>query len=275
MPEAAMGLRLSFSAVAICMLLVDARVAAAADATKFVPYNFIDSANRLVLPGQLHVPAECTTDPKTRRPLILFLHGSGEAGTDNLNQINGNIDPLLAAAEARGAFLYAPQSITDWDDESFLADVMTMIDRAIAERGVDRNRIYVTGLSMGGGGVWNLVSRFPDRFAAAVPISASDPTSNFEPANLAHQPIWAFHARNDTVVPVQPDRDLINNLLMLADRPTSTFPPTSDTSSPNVQFDDASLDLHYTDFRGDHGIWPEIYNTPALYEWMFAHGATR
>jgi predicted peptidase len=268
-----MRFHLRFLAILTCLLLGAARHAAAADAGDFVPYNYLDSGDHIVLPGQLYVPTAYASDPKTPRPLILFLHGSGESGTDNLSQINGNIDNLLAAAKTRGAFLYAPQTQTDFDDAKILANVMTMIDRAIADRSVDRNRIYITGLSMGGGGVWNFASQFPDRVAAVVPISASDPVAAFKPANLAHKPIWAFHARNDTVVPIQADRDLLNNLLTLAGRPAPTFPPTSDTSSPNVQFDDASLDLHYTDYRGDHGIWPEVYNTPALYDWMFAHGA--
>jgi predicted peptidase len=270
-----MHLRYGIPALVTCILFRVAQLAVAADAGDFVPYNFLDGNGKVVLPGQLYVPAAYATDPKTLRPLILFLHGSGESGTNNLDQINGNIDNLHAAAKARGAFLYAPQSQTDFDDAKILANIMTMIDRAVADRSVDRNRIYITGISMGGGGVWNFASQFPDRIAAIVPISASDPMPAFKAANLAHKPIWAFHARNDTVVPVQADRDLINSLLTQAGRPTQIFPPTTDTTSPNVQFDDPSLDLHYTDYRGDHGIWPEVYSTPALYDWMFAQGATK
>src|ERR1044072_1061470 len=67
-----------------------------------------------LLPGRLYIPPEATSDPSIARPLILFLHGSGENGTNNLSQINVNIDNLLAEAKQRGAFLYAPQSTSGW-----------------------------------------------------------------------------------------------------------------------------------------------------------------
>src|SRR3954462_472439 len=125
------------------------RPAAGASVNDFLPYSFVNSSNNVLLPGRLHVPTEYDTDPNTLRPLILFFHGSGESGTNNLSQINGNIDNLLAAAKARGAFLYAPQTNIGWENTTLFSYAMTMIDRAIADRDVDLNRIYVTGLSMG------------------------------------------------------------------------------------------------------------------------------
>jgi predicted peptidase len=107
---------------------------------------------------------------RSARPLILFMHGAGETGTDNVDQINRNIDNLLAEAKVRGAFLLAPQTNTTWADTTITSRTATMIDRALAAQHVDVNRIYVTGLSLGGGGVWNMLNRYPTRFAASVPI---------------------------------------------------------------------------------------------------------
>jgi predicted peptidase len=245
--------------------------ALAADPDEFVVYNYIDSANRIALPGRLYQPTDASRDPKQLRPLILFFCGSGETGTNNLDQVNGNIDNLLAAAKARGAFLYAPQTPGDWDETSVLTAAMTMIDRAITERGVDPARIYVTGVSLGGGGVWNFLNLSHDRVAAAVPICGSEPVPAFEPANLLHVPIWAFHGRSDEDVPVSVTRNTINALLKLSGRPPFDFAKCADLDGPNILFDDDTADIHYTDYRGVHGIWPDVYKTPALYDWLFAH----
>ena len=92
--------------------------APAASINDFVNYTLLDSNNNALLRGLLHVPAGYATDPGKPRPLILFLHGAGESGTDNRRQINGNIDNLLAAAKARDAFLYAPQTNSGWSAPS-------------------------------------------------------------------------------------------------------------------------------------------------------------
>ena len=243
--------------------------APAANVNDFINYSLLDSSNNVLLPGRLHVPADYATDPNTARPLILFLHGSGESGTNNTSQINGNIDNLLAAAKARDAFLYAPQTNIGWADSLLLSRAMSMIDRAIDERSVDTNRVYVTGLSMGGGGVWDFLHQYPDRAAASVPICGIPPLLSFDPANVVNEPIWAFHGRFDATVPATVTRIVVNSLLTEAGLPIPTYPALN-TFGPNVQFDFPPLNLHYTDMRGGHGIWPEVYNMPALYDWMFA-----
>jgi predicted peptidase len=243
----------------------------AAPASEFEIYNLVDELNVTRLRGRLHVPASYATEPTTLRPLILFLHGSGESGTNNLSQINGNIDNLFAAAKTHDAFLYAPQTNSGWEQSVLLDRAMTMIDRAIAERSVDPNRIYVTGLSMGGGGAWNFLQQFSERIAATVPICGVYPTDDFMPAELLDEAIWAFHGRSDTSVPVAVTRNVINSFLAEAGLPAPTYPTSVFT--PHTAFDFPPLDLRYTDMRGNHGIWPEVYAMPQLYDWMFAHGA--
>jgi predicted peptidase len=134
--------------VACCAMVTVAaaasRPAVGASINDFVQYSYFDTSNTRQLPGLLHVPAGYAANPSAARPLILFLHGAGESGTNNLLQINGNIDNLLAAAKTRDAFLYAPQTNIGWGNTTLLSHAMTMIDRAISDRNVDPNRIYVT-----------------------------------------------------------------------------------------------------------------------------------
>jgi predicted peptidase len=236
----------------------------------FADFSLRNSRGALVLPGRLYIPPEAAATPATPRPLILFLHGAGEAGTNNSAQVNGNIDNLLAEAKRRGAYLYAPQSPGAWSDLTLTGRVMSMVDRALAEQHVDVNRLYVTGLSNGGGGTWNILSRYGERFAAGVPICGVTPASDFAPAKLVHQAIAAFHARNDGTVAVGTSRTVVNRILSAAALTAPLYPSLA--SAPDFFYDAPGLDLHYVELRtGGHGIWGTVYNTPALYDWMFAH----
>ncbi len=222
------------------------------------------------LPGRLHVPI-AEADPNNPRPLILFLHGLGETGSNNVSQIGNNINNLLTGAKINNAYLYAPQATTaTWSSSHRTSLVMTMIDRAIAEHNVDEERIYVTGLSMGGGGTWNMLNRFSDRFAAGVPIAGISPASDFLPDNLVETPIWAFHARNDNVVNKSSSRSTVNNILRAAGEPFPQYPP-SNNNSTTLEFSSSALDLRYTEWpTGGHGIWSRVYNTNAMYDWLFS-----
>lgn len=266
-------MRCFISAVAIFGLVapLSDQPVSAASVSDFLVYSYLNNNGSTLLPGRLHVPASYATDPTMPRPLILFLHGAGESGANNTSQVNANIDNLLAAAKARGAFLYAPQTNIGWSSTTLFDYAMSMIDRAIADRNVDPNRIYVTGLSMGGGGTWNFLNQFPDRVAAAVPVCAVPPSPGFNFNELYDEPIWAFHGRFDNVVLATATRYIIDSLLTVAGQSTPAYPPLN-TFGPNVQYDFPPLDLHYTDWRGGHNIWTPVYATPALYDWMFAHG---
>lgn len=245
-----------------------APIAPAANVNDFIDFSLRSATNTLLLPARLYVPPPAAD--VSPRPLILFLHGSGESGLDNLAQVNGNIDFLLAEAKRRDAFLYAPQTNIGWAGSTILTRTMTMIDRAIADQQVDPNRIYVTGLSMGGGGVWNIITRYPDRFAAAVPICPVTP-SPFDPASLDGQSIWDFHARNDSTVSVNASRNVISGILAAASEPVPEYPAFGGLF-PNFQYDNNLLDLHYTEFRiGGHGIWSQVYRRQDMYDWMFGH----
>ena len=259
-------------AAAIILLVTKAPAASIND---FSDYTLRNSGGATLLFGRLHVPTSFASEPEKPRPLILFLHGSGESGTNNLLQINGNINNLLAGAKAHDAFLYAPQTQTNtgWSSSTVLTHTMTMIDRAIAERSVDPTRIYLTGLSMGGGGAWNFLSAFSDRFAATVPICAVTPTLNFQPGVVVDEPIWAFHARNDGSVSPTASRNVINSILNEAGQPLPAYPALNNFAA-DFKFEDPLLDLQYTEYRtGNHTIWGQVYNTPAMYDWLFSHSS--
>src|SRR5262245_58579216 len=242
----------------------------AANVNQFIDFSLRASNNALLLPGRLYVPPGAS--PAAKRPLILFLHGAGEVGTNNTTQINANMDNLLAEAKQRGAFLYAPQTNTTWADTTITTRTATMLDRALAEQNVDINRIYVTGLSMGGGGTWNMLSRYPARFAAGVPIGGVAPAGYFSLNIMLGEPSWAFHARNDATVSVTTSRNVITNLLNAAHETVPAFPSLRDTTS-TFQFDSHVIDLHYRELpTGGHGIWPAVYAYEPMYDWLFAHG---
>jgi predicted peptidase len=255
-----------------CVVLVLATCAAeragAASLADFVDFSLRFGTTTL-LPGRLYVPPAAIADPSTPRPFILFLHGAGESGVNNAAQVNGNIDQLLAEAKRRNAFLYAPQTNGGWASTAILDQVKSMLDRALVERPVDATRMYVTGLSMGGGGTWNMLNRYGDLFAAAVPICAVSP-SGFVASRLLDDAIWAFHARDDGTVSNVTTRNVINSILAAGRHPLPTYPVPPVTT--DFAFVSPAIDLRYTEYRiGGHGIWGRVYSTPPMYEWLFAH----
>lgn len=226
--------------------------------------DFFDDFSTPGLPGRLFVPPESVDDA---RPVILFLHGAGETGTNNTAQVNGNINNLLDEAQERGAFILAPQTPTfGWTSQNRTDQVMSMLDEVMLQHNADPNRVYITGLSMGGGGSWAMSARYSDRFAASVPICGVNAGGGFQPANLVDMPTWAFHARNDGVVSVNETRNRVNEILTAAGEPTVSFP-----NSGNFEYASDNLDLSYTEWAtGGHNIWGQVYDSPDMYDWMFA-----
>jgi predicted peptidase len=268
----------------------------AANVADFIDFSLRTENNQSLLPGRLYIPPEATSDPNTPRPFVLFLHGGGEVGTNNTSQINANIDNLLAEAKQLGAFLYAPQSTTNWNSTALTNNVKRMIDRAAIEQNIDPRRIYVTGLSNGGGGTWNMLSRYPGIFAAGLPISGISPASDFVPSRLVNEPIWAFHARDDSTVSVNTTRTVLNSILSAAHQPLPSYPPFGSSSdffisNPNLPIHQIleqlvdqqgnvskfhvsgdQLDLLYYELSaGGHVIWPNVYSAPPVYGWLFSH----
>jgi hypothetical protein len=272
-----------------------AGLASAANIADFADYSLSDSRGRVLLPGRLFTPPEAITDPTSPRPSLVFLHGGGAIGSNNITQVEHTPDYLLDEAKRRGAFLYVPQTDSGWATLSAVDSVMTMIDRAVDERNADDNRLYATGYSNGGGGTWNLLSRNSGRFAAAMAISGVAPAGGFNPANLLGTAIIALHARDDATVPVARTRSVVNGVLTAAGESLPDYPATGSNlvllvSNPHFAFHrelaasgppDAGvnflisrpdLDLIYFESPdGGHTGPLGAYFVPQVYDWMFAH----
>ena len=190
-------------------------------------------------------------------PLLLFLHGAGERGTQiDLVGFHGPLKHASEFPELRGAVIVAPQCP---EDAWWRADALkTLVDEVRAAHSIDGDRLYLTGLSMGGYATWGLVSRFPNAFAAAVPICGGGdtqrlwggPPSGFEIDGLlraSHVPIRAFHGQDDRVVPMAESQLLIDALQAAGSDATLTI-------YPGV----------------GHDSWTETYANGELYTWMFA-----
>lgn len=189
-------------------------------------------------------PKDYASNPDRAWPLILFLHGSGECGTDGVKQTTIGLPPEIQRRADEFPFItLMPQAHGRWfTGENELA-VWQMLDATIQEYRIDPDRIYITGLSMGGFATWDFIQKRPDVFAAAVPICGVG-DARFV-LNAQHLPIWAFHGAKDAAVPVSGSRDPIAALRNLGASPEYT---------------------EYSD--GEHNVWDRVYRGKRIYEWM-------
>jgi poly(3-hydroxybutyrate) depolymerase len=210
-------------------------------------------ARTYLLPYRLFVPANY--DPGQKYPLVLFLHGSGERGTDNQIQITGQSGVLAFLFNENQAkqpcFLAAPQCPTSgtWVDSTRHSQLLALIGALKTEFNIDADRVYVTGLSLGGQGTWDLLSLNGNLFAAGIPMSGFSGTLSVSATAAAAYriPIWNFHAADDPTVNVSNSRNLINGIRTLGGTPV------------------------YSEYAtGGHVIWTASYATPLLYDWVMA-----
>lgn len=219
----------------------------------------------LVMPYRLFRPQAAG-----KLPLVMFLHGSGGLGDDNEKQLGlGNIFGtrvwLLPEIQKRfPCYVVAPQTDRGWikydlskEPAQVLAGfgdgnrlALEIVDRLCHEFPIDESRIYVTGQSMGGAGVWNIIAHRPRLFAAAViccgSISTEDGTGAID------TPLWNFHGDSDKTVPVSVSRD------RLAARRKAGGHPL------------------YTEYAGvDHNSWQWAYTEPELVKWLFSQRRSR
>jgi autotransporter-associated beta strand protein len=222
----------------------------AADVSDFLAGTLTESGTGLQLPYRLYVPSGY--DAAKEYPLVLFLHGSGESGTDNTSQVNSNINNLLSHVKTTqySSFLLAPQTDSGWawyDDSPSDAIRMTLSVISLLETqyNIDADRLYITGLSMGGFGTWETIWQNPGLFAAAVPICGGGQTS--KAPLMVDEPIWNFHNSGDTTVSVTYSREMIAAVQAAGGRPLYTEYQTS-----------------------GHNAWSAAYNESAMYNWMFS-----
>jgi predicted peptidase len=202
-------------------------------------------------------------DPGKAYPLVLFLHGVGESGTDNLKQVTNSA--YLFAGDSMMArypcFVVAPQcpGSRRWVEVSWSLDAHTMpeqpseplaltlqlLDELPKEFHIDPRRIYVTGLSMGGLGTWDILARRPKLFAAAMPVcgAADEHTAPL----IKDIPIWTFHGDRDTTIKPSRSRNMVAALQAAGGHPRYS----------------ELLDV-------GHNAWTYAYNSTDIYDWLFA-----
>jgi len=211
------------------------------------------SDGSMTLPYRLFAPTGVPAGQKV--PLVLFLHGSGDRGTDNVMQtewMGGLINATKGGPYA--AYVLAPQIDKNSWFQSFTStptEAMALTIKALkyvmATQNIDLSRVYVTGNSMGGMGAWDILYREPKLFAAAVPMSGGADLKTVPV--IKSIPVWAFHGSDDDIVPVSATRDTIQALR------------------------DAGGNPLYTEVAGGkHTIWEPIYDdySHTLYPWLFS-----
>jgi predicted peptidase len=256
----------AFSAFAAFAILDPAP--ARAQASAFQAGSF-KAADGLTIPYRLFIPKN--RDPKKAYPLVLAMHGAGERGTDNMLQLTTHNLATVWARDSNQAkypsFVLAPQcppypavwvntpfgqGTYDFDKVAITSPMkaaVELLDSIVKQYGIDTNRVYVAGLSMGGYATWALLTRYPKRFAAAIPICGGGDTS--KAPLFKHVPLWVFHGDSDHTVPVSASRQMVAALRKAGGTPV------------------------YTEYKGvDHGSWGPALQEPKLAEWLFAQKRT-
>lgn len=199
-------------------------------------------------------------DPKKTYPLVTHLHGAGVRGTDNKAQMVDILKVFYDAQAKHPCFVAIPQCPgraqwvnVPWGERSSTMPAqpsepmrlaIEMIRALQKEFPVDANRLYITGLSMGGYGTWDAISRYPKMFAAAVPICGGGDEA--QASKIAAVPIWAFHGDKDNVVPTERTRNMIEAIRKAGGKP------------------------QYTEYPGvNHNSWDAAYADKEMVEWMF------
>lgn len=192
----------------------------------------------------LFLPREYDARPDRKWPVILSLHGSGECGTDGVAQTTVGLGPYVGKNAAKfPCIVVMPQAHTLWFRGAEATAVSEILEHVVRAYRTDLDRVYLTGLSMGGIASWEIAAARPDIFAAVVPICGVG-VPDFA-LNLRHVPIWAFHGAQDANVPVRGTRDIIEALRKLGAQPKYTEYPTE-----------------------GHFIWDRVYATRELWTWL-------
>lgn len=180
-------------------------------------------------------------DTKESWPLVLFLHGAGERG-DDLELVKKHGPPKLISEGKDFPFIVvSPQCPKDrwWEP----IELVALLDDLQSKLKVDEDRIYLTGLSMGGFGTWRLAAFAPDRFAAIAPICGGGETHWAK--YIAPLPVWAFHGAKDKGVPLERSEKMVEAIKKQGGNPKLTVYP-----------------------EAEHDSWTETYNNPKFYEWL-------
>jgi len=183
-------------------------------------------------------------------PLIMFLHGAGERGSD-LNKVKVHGPPKIVENRKDFPFIVVSPQCPEDDWWTGKVEVLiNLLDDIVARYKVDTERIYLTGLSMGGFGTWSLASEYPERFAAIAPICGGG--NRIMALRLKDIPVWVFHGAKDKTVPLKESEEMVNAIRNRGGNAKFTIYPDA-----------------------GHDSWTETYNNQKLYDWFLEHRKTK
>lgn len=194
----------------------------------------VSSEYLLYLPKGYGVPGE-------KWPLLLFLHGAGERGSE-IKKVEKHGPPKILSKKDLPFVVVSPQCKTEafWGGP----EIMELVEHIQSMLSIDEKRLYITGLSMGGFGTWSTIVDHPDKFAAAIPICGGAPGNKAE--SVKNMPIWSFHGDSDTTVPMDREIEMVENLKKLK-----------------------SKDFKFTVYEGcGHDAWTRTYDNEEIYTWL-------
>jgi predicted peptidase len=200
---------------------------------------------------QVHAPASLAQAP----PVIVFLHGIGQRGAGGFLPESGAAAALVRRYLARvPAVILLPQCRAGsyWSDPLMGEMVTTALSQTEDEFKADPARLYLTGVSMGGYGVWHFASQHPGRFAALVPICGGVSGRDGErfrrlAEKVGKTPTWIFHGADDRVVPVE------------------------DSRRAAAALEEAGGDFRYSEYAGvGHAVWTQVLAERELMPWLLA-----
>ncbi len=232
-----------------------------ADPTALFAREIYIAENKSKLPYRLKTPAQLKANQKY--PITIFLHGSGEKGTDNDAQLRNGVLSFMEPSDdsQREGFLLVPQCPPNdrWSEMDYtrpakfqksptsaMKALIELIDKILLEHPeIDRDRIYLCGLSMGASGSYDLLIRRPELFAAAIPVCGA---ADIDKVSVwKHIPVWIFHGRRDDVVPVYYSRNVHSKLKSL------------------------HVDSKFTEYKTlKHNCWDQAFYQPETLEWLFS-----
>jgi predicted peptidase len=227
------------------------------------------SSNGKVLPYRILYPEQY--DKSKKYPLILFLHGAGERGSENEKQLTHGASLFIADSNRKNfpCFVVFPQCPVDsaWSSVKIdrsktplafhfdytaletwpLHAAIELVKKIANEESVDKSRLYITGLSMGGMGTFEAEYRYPNMFAAAMPICGGGDTTYYD-KRVEKTSFWIFHGGSDSVVNVEESKAMVRKLHA------------------------SGVDVKYTEYPGvGHNSWDNAFAEPTFLSWMFAH----
>ncbi|MFH5835520.1 prolyl oligopeptidase family serine peptidase [Proteiniclasticum sp. C24MP] len=205
----------------------------------------------LTLSYLLELPKEYTHDSSDGFPLLLYLHGMGQRGSDLEQLYDNGIPKLLQEGRNLPFVTLMPQcpETTFWTEES--RSLKLLVDDITGKYNIDASRIYITGLSMGGYGTYEMLTRYPDLFAAGIPICGGIGSmyARMNMPVLKEIPLWIFHGEKDDVVPVGESREIYGFLKSIGHE---------------------NIDLTvYPDLM--HDSWTATYENSAIYDFLLKY----